>query len=55
MLQGITHGSKGEIIDLYNSPLWKLKCEDRDVQRVPAPSVRALFGDANDHFSDGAA
>jgi hypothetical protein len=28
VLQGITHGSKGEIIDLYNSPLWKLKCEE---------------------------
>ncbi len=28
VLQGITHGQKGEIIDLYNSPLWALKCDE---------------------------
>jgi integrase len=34
VLQGITHGNKGDIIDLYNSPLWTLKCEELAKLRI---------------------
>jgi hypothetical protein len=42
VLQGITHGNKGEIIDLYNSPLWKLKCEELAKLSVELPSSPRL-------------
>lgn len=42
VLQGITHGNKGDIIDLYNSPLWALKCEELAKLRIRRQSPAGL-------------
>jgi hypothetical protein len=34
---GITHGNKGEIIGLYNSPFWKLKCDELAKLKIERP------------------
>jgi hypothetical protein len=47
VLQGITHGNKGDIIDLYNSPLWSLKCQEMAklrIRRVPPAGLGTVLG-----------
>jgi len=42
VLQGITHGFKGDIIDLYNTPLWELKCQELGKLKVAAKDPRSF-------------
>ncbi|PZS10285.1 MAG: hypothetical protein DLM64_08900 [Solirubrobacterales bacterium] len=42
VLQGITHGFKGDIIDLYNTPLWELKCQELGKLKVSAKDPRSF-------------
>lgn len=42
VLQGITHGFKGDIIDLYNTPLWELKCQELSKLKVSAKDPRSF-------------
>jgi integrase len=47
VLQGITHGNKGDIIDLYNTPLWSLKCQEMAklrIRRVPPAGLGTVLG-----------
>jgi hypothetical protein len=59
VFQGITHGNKGDIIDLYNSPLWSLKCQEMAklrIRRVPPAGLGTVLGtvgvDAEENFGD---
>ncbi|MGZ3439824.1 MAG: hypothetical protein ACXVDD_09915, partial [Polyangia bacterium] len=42
VLQGITHGFKGDIIDLYNTPLWELKCQELGKLNVSVKDARCF-------------
>jgi integrase len=42
VLQGITHGFKGDIIDLYNTPLWELKCQELGKLKLSAKDPRSF-------------
>jgi hypothetical protein len=47
VLQGITHGNEGDIIDLYNTPLRSLKCQELAklrIRRVPPAGLGTVLG-----------